>query len=370
MRIGIDASSANKARRTGIEWYSLLLLNAMKTHALQTDERVFLYSPDPLCAELASLPEVWESKVLKWPLSRGWMNMRMGLEMLFRSPDLLFVPGQALPNCLPRGGKTIVTVHDCAFDRRPDLYHPEVLERLRTVYLDFVKRADLFICVSEASRTDLMNYYSVSADRIVVTPLSLNKNVFQVMTHDRIQPALAEYGLERPFILFIGRLEKKKNVRTLIEAYSDLQDDVDLVLIGHPGYGYEEIQEAISLSPKRDRIHQLGYLSLYETVALMNAAELFAFPSWEEGFGIPNLEAMQCGTPLITSDIPVHREIVGSAGLLVDPADTAAWTSAMHRVLTDHSLKRRLVEAGENRVQDFSWKKTAAQTWEAIRSLV
>ena len=140
--------------------------------------------------------------------------------------------------------------------------------------------------------------------------------------------------------------------------------------MGEPGYGYNEIKKYIDLSPHKESIRTLGYLPDEEVAPLMSAATAYLFPSWYEGFGIPNLEAMAAGTTLITSDIPAHQEVVGDGALLVPPGEPEAWAHALELVVKEGSLRTELVERGKQRVTAFSWNKTAAMTLDNLRSLV
>jgi len=174
----------------------------------------------------------------------------------------------------------------------------------------------------------------------------------------------------------VGRLEKKKNVTNLIRAFElfkarrGLGDPFELVFVGEPGYGYNEMKKYFDLSPHKAQIRQLGYLPDEEVAPLMSQAIAYLFPSWYEGFGIPNLEAMAAGTCLISSDIPAYREVVGDAGLLVPPGEPEAWAHALERIVKDGTLRTELIAKGAERVKQFSWQKTAEQTWEVLRALV
>ena len=147
-------------------------------------------------------------------------------------------------------------------------------------------------------------------------------------------------------------------------------DPFELVFVGEPGYGYGEMKKYFELSPHKTQIRQLGYVPDEEVAPLMSQAIAYLFPSWYEGFGIPNLEAMAAGTVLITSDIPAHREVVSDAGLLVPPEEPEACAQALVRIVYDVTRRTELSAKGAQRVKQFSWERTAQQTWEVLRSLV
>jgi glycosyltransferase involved in cell wall biosynthesis len=359
----IDAWIPDQGHMTGVQQYSFQLIQAMMKHALLENERVVLYTYKPLVGALADLPAGWEERVLAWPPRRGWMSLRVGWEILRRPPNVLFVPGQGLPLVCPRS--TVTTIHDLAFVRRPDLYHPTVRGRLRRATKSAVKKATKILVPSQTTKNDLIKIYKVPDERIVVTHLAPS-SLFPLPSP--LTP--------HPFFLTIGRLEKKKNITTLIRAFElfksrrGVGDPFELVLVGSPGFGYGEIKKYIELSPFKDQIRELGYVPNDEAQELMRTATAYVFPSWYEGFGIPNLDAMASGTPLITSDIPVHREVVGDAGLFVPPESPEAWARAFEQIARDSTLRDSLIEKGKHRVAEFSWDKTAGETWDVMRGLV
>ncbi|MDG1949847.1 MAG: glycosyltransferase family 1 protein, partial [bacterium] len=195
-------------------------------------------------------------------------------------------------------------------------------------------------------------------------------------TPEEEAPVLRQYRLGTKIFLVVGRLEKKKNVSTLIRAFElfksrrGLGDPYELVFAGEPGYGFGAIKQYLQNVKAKESIKTLGFVPDEDLAKLMSAATGYMFPSWYEGFGIPNLEAMACGTPLITSDIPAHREVVGDAGLFASPSEPEQWAQALGRLVQGDGLGDQLVEKGKRRVQQFSWEKTAGLTWELLRSLV
>ncbi len=370
----IDAWIPDQTRMTGVQKYALQLIQAMKRQSLSEGERVVLFSFQPLVGSLAELPTGWEERVLAWRPQRGWMSVRVSWELLRRPPTVFFVPAQGLPIVSAR--LTVTTVHDIAFERRPDLYDPSVARRLRRVTKAAVKKATKIIVPSEATKQDMIDIYRVASDRITVTPLSADTTRFRPLEQAQIDPVLQKYRLGRNFFLSVGRLERKKNITTLLRAFESFKerrgvgDPFELVLAGTPGYGYYEIKKYLEFSDVKESIRTLGFVPEEDLPAILNAATAYVFPSWYEGFGIPNVEAMASGTPLITSDIPAHREVVGDAALLVSAREPDAWAAAMTRIAQDGTLRDELSRKGIKRAKDFSWDKTAQQTWAVLRSLV
>mgnify|MGYP003963534319 CR=1 FL=1 len=367
----IDASSANKKRRTGVENYARDLIQAMKSHPLVEGERVVLYSPTPLDGKLGEQPEGWSSSVLNWSFSRGWMALRVRWELLRKKPTVLFVPSQAIPKASKKV-KIVTAIHDVAFARRPDLYDPKVRKRLKKVTHRALKRSEKVLVPSQATADDLSQIYRAPKEHIVVAPLAPSIQMEQTDFRSTLQ----HYRLGANFFLTVGRLESKKNITNLIKGFElfksrrGVGDPFELVLVGEPGFGYEEIKKYLEHSSAKEAIRSLGYVPDDQVAHLMAGATAYTFPSWYEGFGIPNLEAMSAGTALISSDIPAHREVVGDAGILVPPNEAEGWAQAMEKIVRDPAIRQGLIDKGTARAATFSWERTAQQTWEVLRSLV
>ena len=362
--------------------YAFLLIQEMKKHALESNERVILYSPVKLDGELAVLPEGWEEKTVSWSTKKswlpvGWMQGRMSTELFFHPPSVLFVPSQGLPRRFPFASYPIVTtIHDLGFLRRPDLYDPASRRRLVNFTKRSVHEASHVLTVSEFSKTEIEYFYKTPEQKISVTPLASNAEVYKLLSAPEIASVLERLRLSRNFFLSVGRLDQKKNIETIIQAFEQFKsgrgvgDPFELVLIGEPGFGFSRMQKRIELSEYKEQIRLLGYVPDADVAACMNAAVAFLFPSWYEGFGIPNLDALACGTPLITSDIPVHHEIVSDAALFVTPEKPDAWAHAMHKIVEDIDFKQGLIQKGFDQAQKFSWEKTAEKTWEVLRNQI
>lgn len=371
----IDASSANKEKRTGVENYAFHLIEAMKKKPFKEGERVVLFSPIKLQGELAQLPDGWESRVLNWKLHRGWMQGRVSWELFRHRPSVFFVPGQGIPS-FSFGIPIITTVHDIAFRRIGNLYEPSVRRKVAAATQRAVMTAKHILTVSQFTKDEVRSIYHVDESKITVTHLSVDTQTFRRLDTQTIETVLQKYRLGHNFFLFVGRLEKKKNVATIIRAFElfkqnrGLGDPFELVLAGERGFGYDEIKIYIERSPVRELIREIGYIEDQEVAALLNTATAFLFPSWYEGFGIPNLEAMACGTVLLASDIPVHHEVASDAAIFISPNDPEAWSKQMARLVADPVMREKLIEKGNVRVAEFSWQNTAQRTLEILRSLI
>lgn len=442
MTIGIDASRANLERKTGVEFYSYFLIQELKK-IISEPYKVILYSPEPLCGELANLPPNWEWRYVRSPIIlpfRGkrpflWTQFGLSLEMLRRPPDVLFVPSHALPFICPKN--SYVTIHDIGFDRYPASYHwlARLYHRLVTRFA--VWQAKKIITISEFTKKELIDVYRASPEKIVAIPNGYDLARFHTnLDEGKKQEVLRKYNLIPPpqssplergrkegdgYIFYVGRLEKKKNIATLIKALELLAPclnpspfegggqegvNLNLVLVGSPAFGYDEIQKVIFESPVRDRIKILNYVSSEDLPYLMSSAAAFVFPSLYEGFGIPILEAMACGTPVVASDIPALREVLeveprctlqesasggderrrldlnnfepeapkalrphsvdNSAAIFAHSTDPQDLAQKIHQVLTDQTLRQNMITHGLEHVKKFSWVTTARKVAQVL----
>ncbi len=366
--IGIDASRANVSVRTGIEWYAYNVIQELKAVVPPT-VRVALYSREPLRDGLEDLPSHWESRVLRWPPRYLWTQARLSWEMLVRRPDLLFVPAHVIPMLLPR--RTVTTVHDVAFMAEPQAYGDGGRAYLRFATAQAVRRAEL-LTVSEFSKKEIIGRFNASAECIAVTPLGYDAGLYRPVPRDEAARRAATYEVHDPYFLFVGRLERKKNLAGLLRAFHEFKekrgpgDRTALVLVGKRGRGFAEAMGAIKDCEAEGFVHELGYVPQEDMPYLYAGATAFVFPSWYEGFGLPVIEAFACGAPVIASATASLPEIAEEAALYVDPANSASIADAMCRLADDADLRGRLIEEGLLRATRFSWRRTAELTWKTL----
>lgn len=370
MHIAIDASRATVERKTGVAWYAYNLLCELKNVArLSEGDRVVYYTRDPLNGGLAELPDGFAVRRLRWPPKRLWTHLRLGPQMFIDRPDVFFVPAHVLPfqSRRYRGTRVITTIHDVAFARFPETYSSK--ERR---YQDWAVKAALdtasYILVpTEWTRQELIALYGAEPSQILVTPLAHDPHRYHLRyTHEQQQEVLNRHGIQRPFFLTVGRLEHKKNTANIIRAFQELrkqsQVPLQLVLVGEPAYGYDQIAPLLT----DNGVRHLGWVSDEELPILLSASSALIFPTRYEGFGIPVLEAFASGVPVITSNYGATREVAGTAAILVDPDHEHEITIAMLRLLTDPFLGQELIERGFRRVQEFSWRRCAELTWKVL----
>jgi len=266
----------------------------------------------------------------------------------------------------------VITIHDLNF-----LYYPQYLtDSARRYYNDqinwAVEHADAVIVDSHATCNDLKRRLHVPDERVTVVHLAADAR-FKQLAKANIDPVLKQYGLQAGYYLFVGTWEPRKNLVGMLDALARLHakgEKNTLVIAGRPGWLYENIYQHIQTLDLENWVRFIEQPSPTQLVALYNGASLLVMPSFYEGFGLPALEAMQCGVPTIVSDRASLPEVVGHAGLLVDPDDPAALADAMWRIAHDEALRQRLRDAGLARAKVFSWEATARKTLQVYKRVM
>jgi glycosyltransferase involved in cell wall biosynthesis len=362
--IGIDASRTVVARRTGTERYALEITRALIDAA--PDDRFVLYFNQPPPPGL--LPR---SEQVRWrliPAPRLWTVGRLSLELARRPPDVLFVPAHSLPPVVPCA--SVATVHDLGYLHFPD-EHPRLIRWLRRLANRWsASRATRVVAISGATRDDLVRFESVSPARITVVHHGCGPSFRPVRDADQIAAVRRRHRLSAPYFLFVGTLQPRKNLARLLAAFDRLAEDhpgILLALVGARGWQPGRLRAALDGVRARDRVRLLGYVNDADLPLLVSDALALAFPSLYEGFGLPALEAMACATPVLTSNTSSLPEVVGDAGLLVDPLDVDAIAGALRRLADDEKLRAELGERGAARAASFTWQRAATETLAVLR---
>jgi glycosyltransferase involved in cell wall biosynthesis len=262
---------------------------------------------------------------------------------------------------------SVVTVYDLSF-----MHYPQVLSAARRLYLHLFtaltcRRARRVIAISHSTARDLTATLNIPADKIDVAAPGHNPDVFRRLPAEQITAFRQKKGLPERFWLFIGTLEPRKNLSTLLRAYAALPERLPLILAGGKGWQYEDIFATVEQYDLTREVRFPGFVPAEELPFWYNSAEVLIYPSIFEGFGLPVLEAMACGTPVVVSDASSLPEIVGTSGLRVPPRDTAAWTAALHRALTDAGWRQEAVERGLVEAARYRWEVTAQETIASYR---
>ncbi|PSN16618.1 glycosyl transferase family 1 [filamentous cyanobacterium CCT1] len=381
VRVVVDATPV-LPKPSGVGLYVLNLLGALRS--LQITENFSLgvaYQPSLknwLQGNLA-LPEVLTTyeDVTVLPLPVRLLNLLAQvpqnpvlrrLEQRFGQPDLYHGTNYAVYPC--RRSLRVMTIYDLSF-----LRYPEYVTAVVRTYGQRVRQClgwtDLVVTISESSKRDIVELLNVPPERVWVTPLASR---YAADTQGGFKGMTAVDLGDRPYILFVSTLEPRKNVVRLIQAFDWLktqrQIEHQLVLVGQKGWQFEPIFEAIAASPWRHHIRHLNYLSDAEVAYCYKNADVFAYPSLYEGFGLPVLEAMTLGCPVVTANTASLPEVAGDAALMVDPNNVEELAEALGRVIGDRALRQTMIDRGHQQAAQFSWTRTAKSTLAAYRSLL
>ena len=406
MVIGIDVSRAFLSKRTGIEEYSYQLIKHLRNEL--AGERVVLYvrkretedSPPAGGWKIGDgieenegvengtmsnngyadfeLPNTWEVKELWGP--RLWTQGRLALEMFLHPVDVLLVPAHTVPWIHPKN--TVVVVHGLEYEFCPEAYSWWERVYMRWSIRNSCRWASSIIAVSENTKKDLVALYGVPEEKIAVVyegvggrELGMRNKESGMDSKFQIQNFKLQinfkYQVSRPYFLFIGRIEARKNVARMIEAFDIFKKkcgtDHQLVLAGKPGYGYENnIKYQLSKSKYLKDIMETGYVSEEEKWQLLSGAGGFLFPTLYEGFGLPVLEAQSAGVPVLTSNVSSLPEVAGDSAILVDPRSVDDIARGIEKIALDSDFRSGIIENGRKNVKRFSWEKCAKEVAEVL----
>ncbi len=283
------------------------------------------------------------------------------LEKLTGEYNTLFMPNWNAIAISPLS-KLVLTVHDTSPQLMPEFYGWKSRIWHRLVIPKLIKRANKIVAVSEFTKTSLVEKMGVSTDKITVAPLGVDHDNFRPnLSIDRLRDVRNSYNLPGDFVLFVGTVEPRKNLSRLIEAFEKVDDKaLHLVIAGKLGWKYRAILKQIATSPKRRYIHMIGYVAEADKPYIMKLARVFAWPSLYEGFGLPVLEAMTVGTPVVTSNVSSLPEVAGDSALLVNPYNTDEIAQAISNLNNDETLREQYIARGLQRSKNFTWEKCAA----------
>lgn len=283
--------------------------------------------------------------------------------------DLIHATNYVLPPV--RSAKRVLSIHDVAVLTHPEWCSPRIAQRFAQRLRDTAHWADAVLTPSAATAQAVCSLLPVDPQRVFVTPYGASPPQHAIQRESALD-TLRAVGVAAPFFLFTGTLEPRKNIAGLLTAFARLPEDLPhrLVLAGAQGWGAATFAEPLQKLTRRNRAIHLGYVDASLQEALYAAADALVFPSWDEGFGLPVLEAMARGCPVIASKAGALPETVGDAGVLVDPADTAALAAAMRTLAEDDGRREALAGLGRRRARRFTWRKTAEASLAVYRSLL
>lgn len=363
MRIGIEVTAAVR-QGSGIGRYVRELLRALARVDAANEYRLFYASPKPLPYSLPPTPPNFSSRHLPFHdiwLARLWHRAQLPIpvELITGPLDVYHAPDFTLP---PTGARTLLTVHDLSFVRDPESASPGLRGYLATVVPRSVRRADHIITVSHATKADLVELYRTPESKITVLYEGVDP-IFKPTPNPAIR---AKYGLgSAPYILSISTIQPRKNYRRLIQAFAQLPAEFNLVIAGSKGWLYDDIFVEAEQPAVRGRVRFVGFVPDDDLPGLYSEAAALAYPSLYEGFGLPLLEAMACGTPTLTSNASCLPEVAGGASLLVDPYSIESIAEGLKQVLAGRD---GWIVKGFARAAQFRWDDVAAKLIELYGS--
>lgn len=374
MKIVIDLTRTVQ-RHAGLGRYAEELARALV--ALESGDDLRIFYTDPLGRTPPPPLDALPRRALRWSNKPWRMTALLAsyahipMDRLFGDADVFHATEHLLPPL--RRIRSVFTLHDLAFLRYPQAHLPSNRWFLRLMMPRFLRSADAIICVSEFSKRDALAAYSLDESKLHVISEGVHPRFRPIRDPDVLAAVRARYQLPAQFILFVSTIEPRKNLPALWEAYGALLSEgraQKLVVVGQKGWLYQATFSRLRELGLEDQVLFPGYVADEDLPAIYSLAQCFCFPSLLEGFGLPPLEAMACGCPVVSSNAASLPEVCGDAALLVPPTDVAALTSALRRVLDDPALRDLLGARGLRQAARFTWRAAAEKTLAVYRSVV
>jgi len=360
MLIGIDANEANLTRnRVGINQYAFDLLHAL--YDLKSQHQFIIYLKTPALDDLPKPRQGWQYRVIPFP--KLWTQTRLPFDLYTHSPrpDVFFSMTHYAPRWSPV--PTVVAIMDLGFLQTPEQFTAKDFNQLKSWTQYSVKQASRIITISQYTQGDIFKYYGRNSEVIY---LGYDKKLFKPTRNPKV---LSKYGISEPYFLFLSSLKPSKNIEGLIKAFHKLDARrYTLVISGKKGWLYEEIFKIVKELKLEKQVVFTGFVDEPDVPVLMTHAAAFVMPSFFEGFGIPVLEAMTCGTPVVVSQVASLPEVAGAAGIYIDPHVTASITSGLATAIGPK--RTDFIKLGLAQAKKFSWASCAKQTLRVLESAI
>lgn len=372
VKVGIDARCLLYPFYTGVEKYVYNLVWELVNLDSENIDYT-LYVDEPVKKDIfEALNPGKHIRYVEILRKRGWLKLFLPVYTMLHKVNLIHFPASIAPpflNC-PK----IITVHDCAKIAVPDCYQQHEIDHFYEQLPFTANKSDLILADSESTRIDLISHLNVPPDKVIAVHLGVEEK-YGTVEKDEARTYLKEkYYIGGQFVLTAGIHHRRKNTLKLIESYALVKarsgTDWPLILVGGAGPLEQELKKKASELKIQDSLIFTGYVPEEDLVYFYTAAEIFVFPSLYEGFGLPVLEAMACGTPVIASDNSSLPEVVGDTGILVDPTDPNEICTSIITLMEDPTLRTMLSNKGQKRARQFTWEKTALETLEAYKRLL
>lgn len=371
MKIGIDGRAAKWYRGTGIGTYTHELIRSLNNTDLINDYLVFM----PQCDSLNNLNNNFQIETVESISSNNfWDDIKVPNILKNSDIELYHVPQNGVGLSENIKCKKVITLHDIIPLRMPETVSDKYLKIFNDELPRILNNCDGIITVSEFSKNDIAKEFNFPSDKIYVTPLAA-EGIYKPLSKCQCKNLITKkYGIEKDFILYVGGFSPRKNILGLIEAYSKLSNNLkekfNLVITGRKGPSYEKYKARADDLNESDKVIFTDFIPLDDMPLFYNATEVLVYPSFYEGFGLPPVEAMACGTPVIASNVTSLPEVCYESALLIDPNDIDLLSYDIERVLSSSLLKLTMVKKSLTRSNDFSWNKTALNTIAAYKSII
>ncbi|MBU2632116.1 glycosyltransferase family 4 protein [Patescibacteria group bacterium] len=363
MLIGIDGNEANVEKKVGIGEYAFELLKKFEESKV-SNFQFLIYLKDFPREDLPKAREGWRYRVVG--PRKMWTQFALPRDLLLKKPraDIFFTPSHYAPRFSPI--PTAISIMDLSYIYFPQLFKKNDLYQLKSWTKYSAKKASLIFTISNSSKDDIIKEYKIDPKKVVVTYPGIKDQKFKVKSMENLPK---KYEINKPYFLFIGTIQPRKNIAKLIEAFASIKEDVDLVVIGKKGWLFEQILAAPSEFGVEKRVKFLDFVPNEDLPLFYQNAVCYVLPSLYEGFGLPVLEAMQNNCPVITSNVSSLPEAGGDAAIYVNPEDVNDIKEKMEKVLRDSNLREEMIKKGQEQVKKFSWEKTAKETLKALETL-
>jgi glycosyltransferase involved in cell wall biosynthesis len=367
MIIGIDGNEANIVKRVGIGEYAFELLKQFERFKID-DLRFRIYLKDRPLPDMPKQREGWEYKVIG--PKKMWTQFALPLHLFLspQKPEVFFSPSHYAPRFSPV--PTAISIMDLSYIHFPELFTKHDLYQLLTWTSYSAKKAHKIFTISNFSRDDIIKTYGKDPKDVVTTYLGIKQILGSKQKALSMEELKKKFGIDGNYILFVGTLQPRKNIAKLIEAFAKIKDKkIKLVVVGKKGWLWEEIMQAPEKYGVKERVKFLDFVGDEDLPGLYKNASCFVLPSLYEGFGLPVLEAMKYGCPVLTSNVSSLPEVGGDACLYFDPKSTDEIAQKIDQVISDEKLRQEMIEKGYNQVKKFSWEKTAKETLNVLEKL-
>ncbi len=373
MKIALNALQVRGAK-SGVGHYIACLLEALleidSTNTYLIFASPYNYFNYQFCSPRYQL-DIWGSRSKSKTVRLLYEYAFLPCSVRKRNVDLFHGPSNLLP--LRKVAPYVLTIHDMSYFVDPKRYTRGKVMYWHAVTYRSARLADYIITDSMYSKQDIVKYLDYPSDRIRVIPMAAHRRFRPIRDRAALEGFRSRYRMTHPYILCVGTLEPGKNLARVVRAFARLRregaGDYHLLLVGDKGWLYHDIFAEVRRLGLQEQVHAPGHIPDDDLPLVYNCAELFVFPSLNEGFGLPVLEAMACGVPVVTSNCSALPEVAGDAACLVDPYDEAAIAKGMESVLADVSKREELVQRGLKRSTVFSWQRTARETLEVYEAV-